>query len=164
MNSGFKLRWGRWHKGNDFAAPIGTSVKASWGGKVRYAEYNHGGYGKMIIIRHPNGLETAYAHLSKINVSVNEYVNAGEVIGAVGNTGHSTGPHLHYEVRLLDNPIDPKLIYNSSKLIVEKNIFKTTTSGGSDLFLKEIFGINKGGVFVKTPPKKTRRKTASNMN
>jgi LysM repeat protein len=94
------------HNGVDLAAPIGTPVLASGNGQVIVAKlggYN-GGYGNMIVISHANGIQTVYAHLSRIDVSSGESVSQGQTIGAVGNTGHSTGPHLHFEVRGAKNP------------------------------------------------------------
>ena len=94
------------YNGIDLAASVGTPVMASAGGKViiaRPSGYN-GGYGLYVVISHSNGTQTLYAHLSRVNVSVGNTVNKGEVIGAVGNTGRSTGPHLHFEVRGAKNP------------------------------------------------------------
>ena len=90
----------------DLAAPTGTPIIASASGKViiaRSSGYN-GGYGLYVVISHPNGTQTLYAHMSKVNVSVGRFVERGEIIGAVGNTGKSTGPHLHFEVRGARNP------------------------------------------------------------
>ncbi len=94
------------HNGVDLAAPLGTPVMASGDGRVILAKmggYN-GGYGNMIIIMHEGNIQTVYAHLSNIYVSAGQQVSQGEVIGALGNTGHSTGPHLHFEVRGARNP------------------------------------------------------------
>lgn len=94
------------HNGIDFGAPIGTPVLASADGRVILAKssgYN-GGYGQMIIIAHEGGIQTVYGHLSQVNVSVGQTVSQGDVIGRVGNTGKSTGPHLHFEVRGAKNP------------------------------------------------------------
>jgi murein DD-endopeptidase MepM/ murein hydrolase activator NlpD len=94
------------HNGVDLASSIGTPVKASAKGTVISAKssgYN-GGYGEMIIISHAGNIQTVYGHLSAVNVSVGQVVSQGEVIGAVGNTGKSTGPHLHFEVRGAKNP------------------------------------------------------------
>lgn len=91
----------------DFGAPIGTTVKASMAGEVIIAKGNgayNGGYGNYIVIKHSNGTQTLYAHLSKVSVSVGDTVTAGEVIAKSGNTGRSTGPHLHFEVRGATNP------------------------------------------------------------
>lgn len=155
-NSGFKFRWGRWHQGNDFAAVIGTPVKAAFKGKVRYAGFNAGGFGNLIIIRHYNGLETYYAHLSQINVKVNDIIDAGTIIGKVGNTGHSQGPHLHLEVRFFDSPFDPGLIFNGDKLIVCASIFKANSNSGIKYNMKEKLKIS--AVEEKTSGVKTIRK------
>jgi len=94
------------YNGVDLAAPTGTPIRASADGTVIIAKssgYN-GGYGLYVVIKHSNGTQTLYAHMSKIKVSVGQYVDQGEIIGAVGNTGRSTGPHLHFEVRGARNP------------------------------------------------------------
>jgi len=96
----------RFHTGIDIAAPIGTRVKAAKDGRVVFAGWN-GGYGKMIIIRHQFGYSTVYGHLSRISVRRGQYVRAGQVIGRVGSTGMSTGPHLHFEVRKYGRPTNP---------------------------------------------------------
>lgn len=102
------------HKGIDISLRTGEPIFATFEGKVRYARYNSGGYGYLVIIRHPNGLETYYGHLCKLNVSVNDYVVAGQVIGYGGNTGRSRGAHLHYEVRYADLTFDPERIIDFS--------------------------------------------------
>lgn len=94
------------YNGIDIAAPVGTPIVASAEGTVilaRTSGYN-GGYGLYVVIRHPNGTQTVYAHMSRINVSVGQYVDQSQTIGTVGNTGRSTGPHLHFEVRGAKNP------------------------------------------------------------
>ena len=95
VTSNFGSRWGRQHKGIDIKVYIGDTIRAAFSGKVRMVKYNPGGYGKYIVIRHPNGLETIYGHLSKQLVSEDQEVRAGDVIGLGGNTGRSTGSHLH---------------------------------------------------------------------
>lgn len=107
ITSKFGRRWGRMHNGIDVALQTGDSVICSFDGKVRFATRNHNGFGKLIIVRHENGLETYYAHLSKIDVEPNQLVKAGEYIGKGGSTGRVTGPHLHFETRLKGTPIDP---------------------------------------------------------
>ncbi|MGB4590379.1 MAG: M23 family metallopeptidase [Clostridiaceae bacterium] len=94
------------HSGMDFAASAGTTVVASRNGKVVSAGYS-GTYGNLIVISHGNGIETAYAHLSSINVSVGQSVTQGQMIGKVGSTGRSTGPHLHFEVRINGTAVNP---------------------------------------------------------
>jgi LysM repeat protein len=96
------------HLGVDIPLKTGEPIYAAFGGKVRYAQMNYGGFGNLVIIRHENGLETWYAHLTRCNVSVNDYVTAGTVIGFGGNTGDSRGPHLHFEVRYKDHNFDPE--------------------------------------------------------
>lgn len=95
------------HKGIDLAAPRGTAVMASHDGKIIYTGKGFKGYGKMIMIESPNGWATLYGHLDKIIVFEGMSIKQGEVIGALGNTGRSSGPHLHFEIRKLDGPVDP---------------------------------------------------------
>jgi LysM repeat protein len=95
------------HNGLDINLQTGDTVRAAFDGKVRYAQYNKGGFGNLVIIRHYNGLETYYAHLSKFRIKPNQEVKAGQVIGLGGSTGRSRGPHLHFEVRYKDKPLDP---------------------------------------------------------
>ncbi len=101
------LRRRAMHSGMDFRAPIGRPVKATGAGKVVEAGWN-GGYGRMVEIDHGNGLVTRYAHLKKISVRKGQKVSAGAVVGKVGSSGRSTGPHLHYEVHRGGKPINPK--------------------------------------------------------
>jgi murein DD-endopeptidase MepM/ murein hydrolase activator NlpD len=106
LTSRFGQRWGRLHAGIDVAAPTGTPIRACWPGRVVVAGWQ-GGYGNTVVIDHGGGRATLYAHQSSIAVSVGQVVDAGAVIGAVGSTGNSTGPHLHFEVRINGNPVDP---------------------------------------------------------
>lgn len=96
----------RMHKGIDIDLETGDAVHAAFEGRVRYAMYNES-YGNCVVIRHPNGLETYYAHMEKLHVKSGDYVQAGDYLGAGGNTGHSRGSHLHFEVRFLGVAIDP---------------------------------------------------------
>ncbi|MBC7467376.1 MAG: M23 family metallopeptidase [Bdellovibrio sp.] len=95
------------HKGIDLAAPRGTAVMASHDGTIIYTGKGFKGYGKMIMIESTDGWATLYGHLDKIIVHEGAKIKQGEVIGALGNTGRSSGPHLHFEIRKLDGPIDP---------------------------------------------------------
>jgi len=98
---------GRRHQGLDFPVQYGTRVGAAGRGTTIYAAYNYGGYGNLVVIQHRLGFTTWYAHLSSITSWVGEEVAGGTRIGYVGSTGYSTGPHLHFEVRRYDTPIDP---------------------------------------------------------
>jgi murein DD-endopeptidase MepM/ murein hydrolase activator NlpD len=99
FTSGFGWRWGKIHAGIDIAAPIGTPILAAASGTVEYATWNDGGYGNMIDIRHADGTITRYAHMNELYVKEGQTVNQGQTIGAMGSTGFSTGPHLHFEIR-----------------------------------------------------------------
>ncbi|TKW67687.1 MAG: M23 family metallopeptidase [Paracoccus denitrificans] len=104
--SGFGARWGRAHKGIDLAGPVGTAILATGDGTVKFAG-RQSGYGNVIIVEHALGTETRYAHLSKIRVQAGQKVSRGSQIGDMGNTGRSTGPHLHYEVRVNGEAVNP---------------------------------------------------------
>ena len=104
--SGFGPRWGRRHEGTDFASAPGTPIYATADGTVSFAG-RQGGYGNLVKIKHQFGIETRYAHMSRIRVKVGEKVSRGDQIGDMGNTGRSTGTHLHYEVRVNGTPYDP---------------------------------------------------------
>jgi murein DD-endopeptidase MepM/ murein hydrolase activator NlpD len=106
FTSPFGMRWGRLHAGIDLAAPTGTAIRAADTGQVALAG-PYGGYGNYTCIRHTRTLTTCYGHQSRILVGVGDVVTQGQVIGAVGSTGHSTGPHLHFEVRISGKPVDP---------------------------------------------------------
>lgn len=112
ITSNFGKRWNRNHNGIDIKAYLGDTIYAAFGGKVRVVKNDPKGYGKVIVIRHWNGLETVYGHLSKQIVKVNEIVEAGQAIGLAGNTGRSTGTHLHFETRFCGVPINPLEIFS----------------------------------------------------
>ena len=106
--SGYGMRWGRMHQGTDFAAPHGTPIYSTADGVVTHAGWLSG-YGRLIKIQHAFGIETRYAHLSQIRVNVGQRVSRGERIGDMGNSGRSTGTHLHYEVRVGDKSVNPMI-------------------------------------------------------
>ena len=110
INSKYGWRRSRWHKGIDIDLETGDPVFAAFDGVVRIQRYNRGGFGNYVMIRHYNGLETLYGHLSKSLVKINQSVRAGEIIGYGGSTGRSSGPHLHFEVRLMGQAFDPARI------------------------------------------------------
>ena len=109
------------HKGLDIKVTRGDTIRAAFDGVVRYAKYNRGGFGYLVIVRHYNGLETYYAHLSKIPVRVNQVVKSGDLVGLGGSTGRSRGPHLHFEIRYKDIPLDPLRVidFDNQKLIAD---------------------------------------------
>ncbi|MEV6969352.1 M23 family metallopeptidase [Hamadaea sp. NPDC051192] len=106
FTSNFGMRWGRPHKGVDLAAPEGTPFTAVHDGTVVIAEWR-GGYGNMVMIDHGNGLATVYGHSSQLLVKAGDHVKAGQVIALVGNTGQSTGPHLHLEIHVNGEAVEP---------------------------------------------------------
>ena len=107
----YKIR--KFHEGMDFTAPIGTDVYASADGVIASIRKEYTGYGNNIRINHGFGYTTLYAHLSGFNVKEGDAVKRGDIIGFVGNTGKSTGPHLHYEVHVRNSPVDPRNYYYS---------------------------------------------------
>ncbi len=109
---GYRPRRGRQHMGLDIRIKTGDTIRAAFDGKVRISRYERRGYGHYLVIRHPNGLETLYGHLSRKLVTENEIVHAGDPIALGGNTGRSTGPHLHFETRILGNAINPALMFD----------------------------------------------------
>ena len=146
---GYRPRRRRVHNGLDIKVYVGDTIRAAFDGKVRVVK-NQGrrGYGKYIVIRHDNGLETVYGHLSKQIVDINQLVKAGEPIGLGGNTGRSTGSHLHFETRFLGIPLNPALMFDFEKqdIVADHYVFnkgkspKGTTArslaSGEGLFYK----------------------------
>lgn len=114
VSSSFGMRWGRMHEGLDIAADLGTPIYAALDGTVTYAGWASG-YGKLIKLKHKDGIETYYGHCNKLLVSQGQNVKKGEKIGEVGSTGNSTGPHLHFEVRVNGVPNDPAPYLNNIK-------------------------------------------------
>jgi murein DD-endopeptidase MepM/ murein hydrolase activator NlpD len=112
ITSKYGRRWGRLHAGIDIKVYTGDTIYAAFDGKARIVKYNSRGYGYYVVLRHPNGLETLYGHLSKQLIKENQIVKAGEPIGLGGNTGRSFGSHLHFETRILGNPINPALLFD----------------------------------------------------
>ncbi|MFM1965531.1 MAG: hypothetical protein RL134_1256 [Actinomycetota bacterium] len=109
--------WPRGHAGLDFNGETGDPVYAATDGRVEYAEFNYGGYGNLVMIMRADGTQTRYAHLDKIKVRKGERVNAGDLIGLMGNTGNSSGSHLHFEVRVGDalTPTNPAGLWTGSR-------------------------------------------------
>ena len=157
VTSRYGPRNGRNHNGIDIDLETGDTVYATWSGKVRYAKYNDGGFGNLVIIRHPNGLETIYAHLSKFLVYPDQDIVAGEPIGLGGNTGHSYGSHLHFEIRFYDAPMNPEEIIDFSarglkneNLFVHKGLFRPGAKP-SDYYEDHPTEVVQAPVVVRTP-------------
>ena len=128
ITSPFGPRWRRMHNGLDLKVNIGDTIVAAFDGKVRIVKYERRGYGKYVVIRHDKGLETIYGHLSKQLVEENQLVKAGEVIGLGGNTGRSTGSHLHFETRFLGIAINPIYMFDFPKqdIVADTYTFRKT--------------------------------------
>lgn len=128
ITSPFGPRWRRMHNGLDLKVNIGDTIVAAFDGKVRIVKYERRGYGKYVVIRHDNGLETVYGHLSKQLVEENQLVKAGEVIGLGGNTGRSTGSHLHFETCFLGIAINPIYMFDFPKqdIVADTYTFRRT--------------------------------------
>ena len=131
VTSGFGPRRGRMHYGVDLKLQTGDPVVCAFSGMVRISKYNKS-FGHVVVVRHHNGLETLYAHLSKRKLEPGQMVFAGDTLGLGGNTGRSYGSHLHFEVRFLDQPIDPALLFDvetgrlkADNFEITKNTFET---------------------------------------
>jgi len=120
-NFGYRPRFRRNHYGVDIKGYIGDTIYATWDGKARVVKNDPSGYGLVVILRHNNGLETIYGHMSKQLVKVNQTVKAGEPIGLCGNTGRSFGSHLHFETRLCGLAIDPRKIFDFEHMDIQSD-------------------------------------------
>lgn len=152
---GYRPRRRRGHYGLDVKVYVGDTIRAAFNGKVRIVK-NQGrrGYGKYIVIRHDNGLETVYGHLSKQLVKPDQLVKAGEPIGLGGNTGRSTGSHLHFETLFLGVHIDPALMFNFEKqdIVVDTYTFhknKYSASGGKSSGKGIFYKVKRGDTLSK---------------
>ena len=133
-------RWRRMHNGLDIKVYIGDTIRAAFDGRVRMVKYERRGYGKYVVIRHDNGLETIYGHLSKQIVDEDQYVKAGDPIGLGGNTGRSTGSHLHFETRFLGEVINPEFMFDfpNQDIVADSYLF---VRGSQPLHLPAYKGI-----------------------
>lgn len=109
---GYRRRFRRMHKGVDLKVNMGDTIRAAFDGRVRLTKFERRGYGYYVVLRHTNSLETVYGHLSKFLVEPDQYVKAGDPIALGGNTGRSTGPHLHFETRYMGYAINPSAIFD----------------------------------------------------
>jgi len=123
IRSRYGPRRGRAHQGVDLSLKTGEPIYATFSGRVRISQYNRGGYGNLVVIRHDNGLETFYGHLSERMVEPNQWVEAGQVIGLGGSTGRSTGPHLHFETRYYGQSFDPERLIDFKSGTLCRDVF-----------------------------------------
>lgn len=158
VNSNFGWRHGRVHSGIDLDLDTGDPVYVAIDGEVTTAEY-HGGYGNLVVLKHDNGLETYYAHLSKIEVQVGDKLLSGDQLGLGGSTGRSTGPHLHFETRYMGVAFDPSLVIDfktnqlkSESLVLSKSSFKVTSNSSKSSTTsgtKKYYTVKKGDTLGK---------------
>lgn len=123
ITSPYGWRRRRMHRGTDIKLYVGDTVRAAYDGQVRVKKYNRRGYGYYYVIRHPNGLETVYGHLSKFLVDQDEHVKAGQPIALGGNTGRSTGSHLHFEMRFMGIDLNPASIIDFETFKPKENVY-----------------------------------------
>jgi len=144
LTSNFGPRWRRQHKGLDIKVYTGDTIRAAFAGKVRVVNYERRGYGKYVVIRHDNGLETYYAHMSKHLVEENQEVRAGDPIGLGGNTGRSTGSHLHFETRLCGIALNPALLFDfrNQDVVDDYYMFRKATYKKESVVATRLRGVN----------------------
>jgi murein DD-endopeptidase MepM/ murein hydrolase activator NlpD len=126
VTSPFGPRWRSWHYGVDLDLETGDPVYSGFDGIVRIAGYDRYGYGHYVVVRHKNGLETLYGHMSKILAEVGQELKAGDLIGKGGSTGRSTGSHLHYELRFQGAPFNPERVYDFKEPTIRDQIYLIT--------------------------------------
>lgn len=143
-------RNGRLHQGVDLAVPTGVPVYSAFTGQVRVSRYSQKGYGNIVVVRHENGLETVYAHLSERKVEVGDWIDAGHIIGLSGSTGRSNGPHLHFEVRYQGFSFDPEWIFDFQTGELKHRLF---------VLKKKYFGVNQSVAQKFEEEEKTAQET-----
>jgi len=153
VNSRFGPRWGRMHGGIDLDLSTGDPIYTTFDGIVRVKGYDRYGYGYYYVVRHKNGLETLYGHLSKHVVEVGQELKAGDFLGKGGSTGRSTGPHLHYELRYKGLPFDPEIVYDFEKneitkqeLLINKELFSHIAKARAAAYHRVKRGDNLGSI------------------
>lgn len=125
---GYRKRFRRQHKGIDLKLNVGDTIRAAFDGKVRIINFERKGYGNYVVLRHTNDLETVYGHLSKFLVEPDQYVKAGDPIALGGNTGRSTGPHLHFETRYMGYAINPAAIFDFPNQTTHTDVYTFSKS------------------------------------
>lgn len=158
MTSNFGKRRRRMHYGVDLKVQTGDTIYAAFDGKVRLCQYERRGYGYYVVVRHPNGLETVYGHLSAFLVKENEVVKSGQPIALGGNTGRSTGSHLHLEFRYLGQPIDPNKIVDFDNKVCHRDTYLITPKTFN------LAGVRNSSLARKTTARNTRTANKSKTN
>ncbi len=162
MTSNFGRRGRRYHYGVDLKVQVGDTIYAAFDGKVRVKKFERAGYGYYVVLRHVNGLETVYGHLSKFLVEEDQYVKSGEPIALGGNTGRSTGSHLHFETRFLGKPINPNYIVDFENFVCHKDDFLITNSSFHKTTQSSRVLVTSANYKVPTPPKTTASASGPN--
>ena len=137
---GYRRSFRRQHYGTDIKVFVGDTIRAAFSGKVRVVSFERKGYGNYVVIRHPNGLETVYGHMSKHLVKPDQIVKAGDVIGLGGNTGRSTGSHLHFETRFLGQFIDPEKLFDFEAQDIKGDFYLFCSNGRGTMLASNIVG------------------------
>jgi murein DD-endopeptidase MepM/ murein hydrolase activator NlpD len=163
LTSNFGARWGRQHKGLDIKVYIGDTIRAAFSGKVRVVRYEGRGYGKYVVIRHYNGLETIYGHMSKQLVEEDQEVRAGEPIGLGGNTGRSTGSHLHFETRLCGVALNPALMFDfrNQDVVDDYYMFRKSTYQRESVVANRLRGVGGSSIVGETAEAEIELATAA---
>lgn len=162
---GYRRRYGRMHRGIDLKLSIGDTVRAAFDGKVRISDYEGRGYGHYIVIRHDNGLETVYGHLSRKLAVRNDIVKAGEPIGLGGSTGRSTGPHLHFEARFMGIALNPAQLFDFEDGVPLKDSYTFKRNGKSARSSAQYAdGSGKKGKTTKQAPSVYRIRKGDNLS
>lgn len=159
-NYGYRRRYRRMHRGVDLKLNTGDTVRAAFDGRVRINDYEGKGYGHYIVIRHDNGLETVYGHLSKKLVKRGEIVRAGDPIGLGGSTGRSTGPHLHFEARFMGVDLNPTQLFDFAEKVPLRDYYTFTRNGrnyASSASVASVHSTNKKSRVGKASAPQTHR-------
>ncbi len=162
---GYRPQFGRTHKGIDLRAAVGDTVYSAFSGRVRLTRFERGGYGFYVIVRHDNGLETVYGHLSRFLVKPDQYVKAGQPIALSGNTGRSTGPHLHFETRFMGYAINPEAIFDFGNRCTHTDSYtftKSTYTKARDYAPSKRYAAAKKSVTAPAEEKETAKKGRDN--
>ena len=164
ITSNFGPRWRRQHKGLDIKVYVGDTIRSAFSGMVRMVKYEAAGYGKYIVIRHDNGLETIYGHLSKQLVKENQRVKAGDVIGLGGNTGRSFGSHLHFETRLCGGALNPAIMFDfrAQDVTGDFYVYRKSTYNRESAEATRLRGVRGNGSY--NPADVNSTATAANRN